>query len=245
MTNPIGQGRGQALKATVFKNSTSENGQQVLSVHISSPGARCWDRGRTRKVGEVHLETGPLSKSPQCTGPSPGGLQSRGSHPLLKAARASPRTNTGNGAGQGSQSGRKGWAPRQRQPGRLAAVEGSSGGTGRSQLVHVKNSSRAGLSPSSSSSPSVLSPTFLHPSPSPSSSSSTSSSSGCSFSGELLTFREQGKQLRAGQGPGRSAGRSARHRGPWTRAVSIAGWEPRLGVGRSWGHRGAGKKEQR
>lgn len=98
---PHWTGQRTSSRTTVVKNSKGENDQQDPPVHISS-----WGQDQTQKVGELHLQIGPLSKSSGALAPVLGYSSLEGLTPLVKALRASsrrgletrPRTQTGRGA---------------------------------------------------------------------------------------------------------------------------------------------------
>lgn len=185
------------------------------------------------------LKAGPAAHHPGAW-PRPGVLQPRASHPLVKALPPVP----GEGASPKGRAGRaQAWDPnRKRCSDRVPTVgergghrgTGSRrdwqllcnpGGTGRSQLAHVKNSGGAGLS---------LPPPPPCPLPLPS---TRPSSSGCSLSGSRSPFGSRASTSEPGQGPQPGAGRSAHPRGPRTRGES----RPR---GREGGARGAPRRRR-
>lgn len=178
-------------------------------------------------------------------------LGSRGSRPLGKAVRATWRGGGGraeNETGRGAWTlvprvGERGGHPGRGSPGDWQRLRARRAGRRWSQLVHVRNSGWGRASPS------------LHTPPLPSPPSS-SSGSGCSSSGQPLTFPEQGKQPRGGQGPQQGAGHGPQPRGspafaggsrravaPRTRAVSPAGGALGPAAGRA-ARRGGRKRSE-
>lgn len=204
----------------------------LCTVAPGLPGAGI--RSPTPKVGGggAAFREGTASQSALVPWPQSRALGSRGSRPLGKAVRAS----WGGGGGRaGNETGRGAWTlvprvgegggrPGRGSPGDWQRLRARRAGRRWSQLLHVRNSGWGRASPS------------LHTPPVPSPPPSSSSGSGCSSSGQPLTFPEQGKRPRGGQGPQQGAGHGLQPRGspafaggsrravaPWTRAVSPAG----------------------
>lgn len=241
VTSPTGQGRGRA--PGLLLSRTLKAGLTYWICLCTFAPDQVLGEGQAQKVGELPLKAGPSAHHPG-PWPRPGVLQSRGSHPLVKTLPASPRGGVGRvqawdpdrkRCSDGCPEWAKGWAPGRGSRGDWQLLC-SPGGTGRSQLVHVKNSSGAGLSrpppPPPSSPPSSLLPSPpLHP----------PIQLRLQPLGEPLTFREQGQHLRAGAGT--PTGRGAQRPSPGPRTpVSPAGGAAKEGRG---GPRGAGEAEQR